>query len=89
MRKYQPIWEALKTNKIVEVELPCWELYTSAQLTLQFNTIRRCVSKEKYLDWNYKSKYPDALISAELNLDRGTITFHLDPDRRDLNKLFD
>jgi hypothetical protein len=65
-RKYQVIWERLKVDKKVTVTIKCAATCTLEQITADFNTIRKAVKNEKYADWPFKMRYPEAELESIL-----------------------
>ncbi len=63
-RQYQPLWEALKEVGSVELILQPAEL-TERQLLRQTATLRKAVSKEKYMDETFKLDFPDAEVTSD------------------------
>lgn len=88
MRKYEALWTKLKVEKILEIELQSPEIYTPAQINRQLKTIRKAVSKEKYIDFAYKFREPHAEVTSVINEEAGTITFNLIDDLTDVTNLF-
>lgn len=86
--KYSTTWQDLKLALKIEIQLARKELYSPEQIERQLKTIRKAISKQKYEDWQYKQAFPNAKIESVLGIETATITFTLDPDCRDLSKLF-
>lgn len=87
--KYSMTWQDLKLALKIEVQLKHSAAYSPAQIERQLKTIRKAISKQKYEDWQYKRINPNAKISTVMDIDAGTIIFTLDPDCRDVSKLFE
>ncbi len=79
-RQYQPLWEALKENKTVEIILQP-EGLTERQLFKQTATLRKAVSKEKYMDTQFKIDFPFAEVTSTRK--GRTITFLLELNSAD------
>lgn len=87
-RKYSSIWEELKACNRVQVTITNSHLYTPEQLARNLKTLRKAIVKEKYMDFKYKAQHPNALIESTLIEESGVVVFTLDPDTRDIAKLF-
>lgn len=75
VRQYEAVWLALKEQKSVEILLQPDRL-TEKQLLRQTATFRKAVSKEKYMDEEFKLQFPDAEVTST-RVHR-TITFKLE-----------
>lgn len=87
-RRYQVAWETLKHQGKLQIGIKNFESLTVAQMERNFSTLRRAVSKEKYLDWQYKQTNPHSEITSTCDFQAGIIHFYLNPDITDLSRLF-
>jgi homoaconitase/3-isopropylmalate dehydratase large subunit len=93
-RKYQPVWNQLKEEVILEVDLPLAHEYTQAQLLKMMKTVRKAVINEKCRDLKYKRFRPwsELTITFVKDIDSeefiGTIRFKLVHDTTDCTLLF-
>jgi hypothetical protein len=98
-RKYQPLWEQVKTERSVTVQVQNYGIYSQKQLVRIMKTIRKAVINEKCTDYKYKIAYPDSQLNCTLAkspdknipenfLYDGTIIFTLINDTTDCSKLF-
>lgn len=73
-RQYEPLWEALKEHRKVELILQPEQL-TERQLLNQTKTLRKAISKEKYMDEVFRLQYPHAEVTSVRS--HRTVTFRL------------
>lgn len=85
MRKYQAHWEVLKKDSVIVIEIT--QEMDNAQLDIVFNQLKRAVQKEKYMDIHYKKKYPNAIMTADVDHATKRIRFNL--DCKDINTLLE
>ena len=76
MRKYAPLWDAIKTNKIISTQLHPLSM-TPEQAEKVAAGFRRAISKEKYEDIHFKDKYPAATLEFKYDGSTRTLTFTL------------
>lgn len=72
-RRYEPVWELLKTNLEVAVKLTKSDEPTV--IARNARTFRKAVQKEKYNDEKFKLRFPDATLISEI--DGNSIKFEL------------
>ena len=87
-RKYEKLWDKLKVDLSVTIQLDHHLLLTPAQVSKRLKTIRKAVSKEKYYDLSFKVKHPKAEITSTLKIPEGAIEFSLTKDPEDFSALF-
>lgn len=75
-RKYDEVWNTLKTSKIVSM-IPT-QTKDKDRFKKFIYACRKGVQKAKYEDVNFRKKYPDAQISSSVDFETNKITFTLD-----------
>lgn len=66
VRFYQPIWETLKVQSIVCLQLQPLSM-TAEQAERAAKGYKRSISKEKYEDIMFKDKYPTSRLEFDFN----------------------
>lgn len=87
-RKYQGTWEQLKRVETLIIELDNFRLLTDKQIEKQLKTLRKAISKEKWLDEGYTRGNPFSKITSEFRVEQGKIVFHLNSNIKDLSYMF-
>lgn len=74
-RRYQPVWETLKTQLQVSVKLTRSD--DPLVIKKYARTFRKAVQKEKYIDDDFKFKFPYATLTTEIEGNMIHIELHL------------
>lgn len=78
VRRYSATWEQLSRELNLTVQLQPITM-TPVQVKSAFDTFKRAISKEKYLDIMYRNEYPNAQIKFTLDTARFTVSMTLHP----------
>ena len=76
VRRYSATWEQLSRELNLTVQLQPITM-TPAQAKSAFDTFKRAISKEKYLDIMYRNEYPNAQIKFTFDTARFTVSMTL------------
>lgn len=88
IRKYQPDWEKLKSAHKVVITLADHENMPTRVKIKYLRTIRKAIQKEKYYDYRFKFKYPNAEIASHIMVEEGSIYLELALNDKPLEELF-
>lgn len=63
-RKYEDLWNIIKESDSVKVQLTSSTV--QSVIDQHYKTVKKAVTKEKYIDDNFKRKYPFAVLNSSL-----------------------